>query len=400
MRSFFFALSIFSVFLSGCESRGFDTLPREELFSIAIGKMEDQIDLFQLPQIPSRYKTSLFMRDGAFYIASGASHKVMEFTSYGDLLSLYYDPSENPRPVILQNPADGGMTSNRRAYPYAFRQVGEIAVSSAKILYIEDRLPDERAVYDEKLGINLNRIVLRFENGEYRGYLGQEGIGGTPFPFILGIRVSNRDEVSVLCRTMTGWIVFWYSSAGELLYTLHIPADRLPAHEGDGYFANLETVIPDPDVRVVYLKLDYYRQGVDGSTGIKFGIEEVLSRIYSLNVETSRYEGFVDIPENIRRERGGALFETREVGYLYEFVGVVSGGHFFLRSREEGNSHQLLVLHNDGRVIRRRSLTVEDSELLFSVFHLSPEGILSALLASESGAKIVWWRSDTLLGGR
>ncbi len=339
------------------------------------------------------------MRDGTFYVASGSSYKVMEFTSYGDLLSMYYNTDENPKPVMLQNPADGA-AANRRAYPYAFRQVGEIAVSSSKVLYVEDRLPDERAVYDEKMGITLNKIVLRFRNGEYQGYLGQEGLGGTPFPFIQSLKVSNRDEVIVLCRTMTSWIVFWYSGTGELVSTVHIPLDRLPAPEGEKFFSSLETIVPDPDERVLYLKLDYYREGLDSSTGIKYGIDEIASRIYRLNVATSQYEGFVEVPGNVRREKGGGFFETREVNYLYEFMGVASGGSLYLRSREEGNTHQLLILQKDGKVLRRRSITVEDSQLLFSVFHLSADGILSALLASDTGAKVVWWRSDNLLGLR
>jgi len=358
--------------------------------------MEDQIDLFLLPQAPFKHKTSLFMRDGTFYIASGSSFKVMEFSSYGDLLSMYYNADENPKPVILQNPAEGAVT-NRRAHPYSFRQVGEVAVSSSKVLYVEDRLPDERAVYDDKLGIVLNRIVLRFQGGEYQGYLGQEGRGGTPFPYIQSLAVSNRDEVVVLCRAMTSWIVYWYSPTGDLLSTVHIPLDRLPAPPGEKLFANLETIVPDPDERVLHLKLDYYQEGVDSSTGIKYGVEEITSRIYRLNVSTSRFEGFIDIPKNVRKVKGGGFFETREEDHLYELLGVVSGGNFYLRSREEGNTHQLLILQRDGKVLRRRAITVEDSQLLFSVFHLSSDGILSALLASDTGAKIVWWRGDSLI---
>jgi hypothetical protein len=362
--------------------------------------MEDQIDLFQIARTPSNYKTTVFMRDGSFYIGNGASFKVMEFTSYGDLLSLVYNPDENPSPVILQRRSEGGAVANRRAYPYSFRHVGAIAVSRAKVLYVEDRLPSERGIFDEKMGITLNRVVLRFSDGEYRGYLGQEGIGGTPFPYVERIDVTNRDEVVVLCRTMTSWIVFWYSETGKLLATSHIAPDKLPVPQGEKFLPSLETILPDPDARRIYLKLNYYKEGVDSATGIKYGIEDVVSRIYWLNVESSQYEGFVELPKNIRQRRGTGFFETREADYLYELVGVTSGGNLFLLSREENNTYQLLILQTDGKVLRRRALIVEDSELLFSVFHVSPEGILSALLAADTGAKIVWWRSDTLVSGR
>jgi hypothetical protein len=392
--SFLAALCLFS-----CGSSSREPLPREERFSLALGKMEDEIDIFQFAQAADLYKTSLYMRDGIFYVGSGSSFKVMEFTSHGDLLSLYYNPEENPRPVILQDASAGGAPSNRRAYPYAFHQVGEIAVSAARMLYVEDRLPQEREVDDEKLGIKLSKIVLRFENGEYRGYLGQDGIGGIPFPFIQAIHVLENDEISVLCRTPAEWLVFWFSAEGERLASARINPESLPPLEGADFFANLETVIPGYAGRILYLKVDYYREGKDNATGIKYGIEDSVSRIYRFDAASSRFEGFVEAPQNVRRERGGNFFEMQDVRYAYELAGVSAQGNFFLKSREEGNNHQLLILSPEGAVLRRRDITVEDSQLLFSVFHVSPEGILSALLASETGARVVWWRSDALLEG-
>ncbi|MDR1933135.1 MAG: hypothetical protein LBQ57_09990 [Spirochaetales bacterium] len=392
-------LAVLALGLFSCGGAPRETLPREERFSIGIGKMEDEIDIFQFQQVAALSETSLYMRDGIFYVGSGSSFKVMEFTSHGDILSMYYNPDENPQPVILQDASAGGARSNRRAYPYAFHSVGNIAVSGAKMLYVEDLLPREREVTDEKLGIKLNKIILRFENGEYRGYLGQDGIGGIPFPFIQSLHILKDDEISVLCRTMTDWIVFWFSAGGERLAAVRISAENLPAPEGEGVFANLETIIPDYAEKVLYLKIDYYREGKDGPTGIKYGIEDSISRIYRFDAGTSRYDGFLDIPQNVRRERGGNLFEMQDVRYSYEFIGVAAGGNFFLKSREEGNVHQLLILAQNGHVLRRRDLAVEDSQLLFSVFHVSPEGILSALLASETGARVVWWRSDALLEG-
>jgi hypothetical protein len=394
---FFFVVCVCGFF--SCEDSSRENLPREDLFAVGIGKMEDEIDLFQFQGAADLYKASLYMRDGLFYVGSGASFKVMEFTSYGDLLSMYYNPDENPEPVILQNAASGGTRSNRRAYPYAFQSVGEIAVSSGKTLYVEDSLPREREVEDGELGIKLNKIVLRFENGEYRGYLGQDGAGGIPFPFIQALYILDGDMVCVLCRTPAEWIVFWFSAQGERLASVRISPDSLPALDGEDFFANLETIVPDYTHRVLYLKIDYYREGKDAATGIKYGIEDSVSRIYRFDAASSRYEGFVDVPQNRRRERGGNFFEMQDVRYAYEFIGVDAGGNFFLKSREEGDVHQLLILAQNGTALRRRDLTVEDSELIFSIFRVSPEGILCALLASSSGARLVWWRGDTLLEG-
>jgi hypothetical protein len=389
---------LLGLLLSACQNNGREALPREELFNLAIGKMEDELDLFQLGSTPFSQKTSLCFRDGTFFIGNGGSSKVLELSSYGDLLSLYYNPSENPKPVMLKEAADSGVRS-RRAHSFSLSQVGEIAVSRDKMLYVEDRVPDERAVYDEKLGTLLNKIVLRFDSGgEFRSYLGQEGIGGNPFPFIQSVRVTDNNEVMVQSRIPAGWVVYWFSEPGELLFRANVPFDRLPIPPGGKYLPSLESIAPDPSLRRIYLKMNYYQEGVDSATGIKFGIEKVFSRVYWLNLETGSYEGSVAVPENVQRKPKGGMFETQETEYLYEMLGVTAGGNIFLLSREENNLQQLLILSTSGAVVKRRYLKIEDDQLIYSVFFLSSEGILTALLADERRARVVWWRSDKLIG--
>jgi hypothetical protein len=41
---------------------------------------------------------------------------------------------------------------------------------------------------------------------------------------------------------------------------------------------------------------------------------------------------------------------------------------------------------------------VDNEELQFNDFHLSAEGILSALLVDEWKVKLVWWRPDKFIG--
>src|SRR6056297_2895590 len=87
--------------LFGCSSAQVPVLQEERLFSLQYGKMEDQVELFLDGSAVTR-KTRLAMRGGLFFIASGYGNRIMEFTSYGDLLTLYYNPAQNPRPVMLQ----------------------------------------------------------------------------------------------------------------------------------------------------------------------------------------------------------------------------------------------------------------------------------------------------------
>ncbi|MCX7788061.1 MAG: hypothetical protein N2442_10230, partial [Spirochaetes bacterium] len=86
-----------------------------------------------------------------------------------------------------------------------------------------------------------------------------------------------------------------------------------------------------------------------------------------------------------------------EMPLIYELIGILPDEQFLFLSGYGKDSRQLLILQSNGKVLSKRTIHIEDSQLLFSTFHLSLEGILSALLVSDVGAKVVWWRTDSLL---
>lgn len=384
--------------LAACSQRPSTALQREQLFSLSIGKMEDEVDLFQLPGVPYTQKTRIYWRNGLFYVANGNSHKVMEFSSYGDLLSLYYNPDENPEPTVLQTSHSEETVANRRAFAYPFNQVGELAVTSDKMLLVEDRLPPERRRVDEDLGAMLDRVIRRFDrDGTPVDYLGQEGVGGTPLPHVQDLFVTNHDEIVVVSRSMTSWIAYWFNPKGYSLFTVVFDSGAFPGPEDEEMVANLERIVPDLDERVLYLKLDYYRQSIDTSTMTQAGIEYVYSRIYAFDHRTEQYGAYVELPHNVQRQGAPGIFQSSRREHLYELVGVAGGGLFFLLSPTEANRYELLIVDASGRVVRRRTISVEDSELVYKTYHVTPEGILMALLGGEHQASVVWWRSDRLV---
>ncbi len=393
------AVVLLLLFLFGCSRSQVVALEREDLFELAIGRMESELDLFHAPGSPLQAKTRIVMRDGMFVIANGSANKIMTFTSFGDLVSMVYNPDDNPRPVLVQSTQRDGTVSNRRAVPYHFTQLGEIALSSDNTLLVEDRLPSERASFDEDLQVSLNRLVLRFgRDGTLLDYLGQEGVGGSPFPYIESLHTTDNDEVVVISRTLDTWLIFWFNAAGDPLYTVEIPMDRLPfPDDGGDYIPTLETILPDRELPRLYLSLNYYYQSQDHETGARYGIEIFASRVYWLDLESGRYEGYVDVPENVHNVVGSSIFEREEVRHLYELVGVAPGEHFLLLSREDERRSQLLVMNSSGRVLGRRNIVVDDKGMFYRTFHVSPEGILTALLANRDGANVVWWRSDRLM---
>jgi hypothetical protein len=385
-----------SVLAAGCSPRDLPSVDRENLFGLTIGKLEDQIDLFDLEGRGGETKVRLAMRDGIFFISDGAGAKVVRYTSYGDLLSMVYNPDTNPPPLTLSTAADGDGVVTRRAVPYPLNAPGELAVDSRKHLYVEDRLPADRRIFDAERGALLDSVVLHFDgNDQFVEYLGQEGVGGTPFPYILSLAASADDEIVVTCRLASGWQVYWFDRAGNPLYVIHLDRTDLPRPVGRDVQPSLDSIVAAPDGRRLFLKIDYYRDLIDESTTTRSGIGNDGSMIWVMDVATGAYLEQIEVPayekDTIENDRSVVT------EHLYSLIGVARGGRIFLAAPDEGG-YALLLLHTGSRDQKRGFIRVDDSELQFNAFHLSADGILSALLASTFEAKTVWWRTDVFIG--
>jgi hypothetical protein len=388
-----------TIALISCQDAPVRAIERKALFQLDIGGSENEVDLFQIQGIPMAERTEIFMRDGLVYLSNGPANKIMEFTSYGDLISLVYNASQNPEPVLLRATGGENTITNRDANPYPFTRVGNIAVASDRMVLAEDRLPQERTIYDEELGVTLNRLVLRFDaNGELLDYMGQEGIGGTPFPYIEEIHVTARDAVVVVSRTADAWLVFWFTKAGEPLYNVEISRARLPVPEDERVIPVLETVVPDRERPRLYLKINYYQESIDEQTGSAYGINMLGSRIYHLDLQSGSYTDFAEVPQNTQPAPAGSLFSEESITYHYQLIGTAPEEHLFLLSRESEERSQLMIMKADGRVLKRRYLSFTEDESVYRDIHVSPNGIVTALLGFRNRAEVSWWRTDALIG--
>ena len=145
-----------SLFFSCKEKKNTEVLKREQRFILNYGNFEDEIDLFDLMQQGTNIETYLQMRNGFFYITNGKSKKVMQFTSYGDLLSILYNPETNPTPSfsISENIGESKQ-GTQQATAYQFLSPSNLAVDNDKNLYVVDQLPQERQEPDVPFGIKL-----------------------------------------------------------------------------------------------------------------------------------------------------------------------------------------------------------------------------------------------------
>ena len=116
--------------------------------------------------------------------------------------------------------------------------------------------------------------------------------------------------------------------------------------------------------------------------------------VYPYNLETESYAEPIAVPDFEQTVSSGY---TKQVFPMsYDFLGLSeSGWFFFITADTDGFS--ILVLRENTQKIIRRHLEVDLEHTVYHHFSLSPSGIISALLAKEDSASVVWWRTDTLI---
>lgn len=379
--------------LTSCRRSAVVSVSEDELFSLDYGSFEDELNLYALSSAGSVH-TFMTMRDGFFYIANGESKKILELNSYGAILSLYYNSDSTQMPSVDNLP-----NSARKAIAYPFNTLGPLAVDGHKSLYVVDTLPQERQEHDVENRLLLQYVVLRFaSDGSFIDYLGQQGPGGTPFPFIKNIYVTKNNELVVVCTTNEGPVVYWFNTNGFLLFTVPITTATVPMpeqedEEGD-FFVSVENVIPDTQTRRLFLKVDYFQTSLDPDLKVSSGVEYARTLLCPLDVATGRYEQPLEIPpyEETVSER------MNKMVYLvpFDFLGVTASGWFFFNVPTEKGYLIQMVKPNGQRILKRR-LAVDHSEILYYSLGLSDTGIISGLFAKRNHAEVAWWRTDALL---
>ena len=400
MKLWFLGLLAISCLFAACNSpQQIPAVAREDLFTLDIGRLEDQIALFKLEGDSGIRHAGMVMRDGFFYISDGNGGKVLRFNSYGDLLFMIYNDETNPPPLSLR-PLQSGSLVTRWAVTYPLHEPGVIAVDSRKHIYVQDRLPYERHSFDPENRAYLDSVILHFDaEGRFIEYLGREGIGGSPFPRIEMIYISAQDDLAVVCRLPTGWNIYWFNATGVFLYLIQLKNEAIPIPpDRDLVIPSLDTIAVAPDQKKLYVKVDYYRDTFDESTNTRTGNESDTSVIWIMDVESGAWENHVEIPffEYTYTERN----QRFTIRLPYSMMGVIQEGKIFLSFPVEGG--YTLLLFSSGSAAsggqQQRFIRVGNDELQYNIFDLSGEGILSGLLVDDWQVKLVWWRTDRMSG--
>ena len=364
---------------AGCTRQPPPELARDELFSLSLGPLDEQLDLFRIGGSAVRDTTRISMRDGLFYIANGNARKVLQLSSYGDLLLIIYDPRRNPAPVGL------AAAATRLAVPHTLHEPSNLAVDGAQRIFVVDSAPDGAAGAP-------GQLVHRFASGgRYLGAIGREGLGGTPFPHIQRLAVTADDLLVVVARTPRQWLGYWYDAAGRLREHVELPYVGAFGDEED---LVVWEVIPQLTERQLLLFVD----AAPTETGARdpAGVRDAPGvRVYDL--ATNSVVGAFALPAGGLRRGAEAGGGEEQAAPTYYPLGVTTDGLLFLTRRENEQLHSLVVLGRGGRVVTRRLFGVDEAGLQFASLGMSAGGVLYALLAEDERARVVWWRSDLLV---
>ena len=357
--------------LGSCTSRPPAELVGDELFSLGIGPLDEQLDLVRVAGAPAPHATRMAMRDGLFYIANGNARKVMQLSSHGDLLLLIYDPESNPEPVGLASGGRGAAT--RVAVPHGFRALSHIAVDNQRRILVVD-----------------GQRVKRFApDGRYLDAIGREGRNGAPFGFVERLTVMADDSLVVTARSAAQWVIYWYDDEGR-------PQDRLHlAHAGglgDETGLVIRDLLPSVSQRRLLVFVEAWKDGEEAGSGVP-GV-----RLF--DAATRSVVASYGLPDAAPRRGTGGAGNEEQAGPWYHPLGVTAEGLLFLTRREDDRTRSLLVLGANGRVVVRRHWVLDETALGFVSLGMSDDGVLHGLLGAGDRARVMWWRGDLLVAER
>ena len=387
-----------AILLISCGSGKSEYISKEKLFDLNYGKFEDEIDLTQKKTLDIPVSTDLIMKDGIIYILNGNLQKIMKFNSFGDLLSVIMKKELNPEPVIVENENSSELISNRKGIYFSFNNASGIAVDSNQNIYVSDLLPSDRQEWDEDNNTMLTGVVYRFDNsGNYSDFIGQDGPGGMPFPYITELQTNSLNELIVVSKTASSIPVYWFSSTGRLLYQIEINNNSIPSLDEENVTVYVDSVnIPESDHKL-FIKCDFYKKIINSQTGKETDVDYLKSAVYVLNLDSGSFDSVTDIPEVFTSSSDNISFSEERLQVTYNTLGIAGNDNIFLTSIVDENSYKLLILNTNGNVIYTTKLNTGDQPLNSIDFDLDNKGIITSILSGTDKSSVVWWRTDRII---
>ncbi len=367
----------------GCSGGQTNEVQKTDLFSLGYGKQEHLLDLYSDNPLVFGTQFSVHYRNGFFYLANAASPKVMVFSSYGDLLQLYYNPETSVPPVSLQQ-IDSSRRTTKFAVPIDASVVGELTVLENNTLVVVEGVAPQRVVTDAKRGIRLGYQLKLFSvDGDIIQTLGQEGSGGTPFPHIEGIFSLENNGIAVIANFVEEFRIYIFDESFGLEYEILIPIDELPVPFSDNVIPELAHIAPNHEGDKLYLQVHYYQKLLNENRDTIYAIEYRDSSLLEISLASQTYTKEIEID-----------IDNSEQG-LAEFVGISADKKLYFIRYLGAEEIEIIVMDISGRV---RTRSIENIGNIIGLYtHITLENDIAALVLRDQEAEVLLWGLGDLL---
>lgn len=395
-RRFPLLIFIFLLSIGGCHKKNTQMIMPEKLFELPIGKTETDLAFFADNRIAPLDKVQIKMRDGLIYLLDPNVGKLMEFNSYGEILTLWYNPDKNPKPVLLKEENDVNRAeqkeATKKAFSFRFNQPTAFAVNSQKQIYIADRLPDESTLDSAEFGQALNHVIICFgKTGKAEYILGQEGISGNPFPYITDLSIDKNDCLNISCYTKSGKVFFKYDNKGNLMHKAVINDQMIPSIQKETISRQAE-ILPTAHPDYILLRTDIYNDRTNGNRSTQSRFLKTIVWVYDLKERS--FQGYFNLPNSETKVADTDSWTESSYPVMLSVDGFDHRSNIFLSSIEQEDTERILILNQLSRNIETKRLFTGFEKSLMIKRSVTPEGITLGIVFFPEKAEIYWWRTD------
>lgn len=317
------------------------------LFDIGYGKSDSSLDVASAGQSD----ISISMNRGIMHLLSRGEGKILRVSSYGQTLTMWYDPRKGSAPLLLKSVAMDDLAAakelGRFAIQVPFTDPSLLAVDARQRLYVADA-----------------GMIRRFESdGSELRPLGREGPDSSPFSGVTELKVLENDELAVSCVSESGTEIYFFERAGGFLNRLSLGDQNLPTPAplaqkysrgaGSRIIASLETEEPSllGGKLAVFLKMNYYLEKTDPQSGVTLSIDPAGSWIIAVAAATG------DILDSFALQSS-----VSDSGIDQELIAVSSGEIICVRWANESIGGDIFCYSQKGKIVGKRSFTTPDKD--------------------------------------
>ncbi len=371
----FFALFIVAMgTLFSCQIRtGGRYLERQDLFSLGYGGYGKSLNFSAQGDVLVDFDS----REGIFHILDIHSRKVLRLSSYGDILSVLYDPRSSQAPEFIPS-TDSGKTAGseapgRYAAPTAMTAPSLVAIDSMQTLYVVDK---------PRAPLSGGSIVRRFGTlGREDTFLGQEGLEGTPFSPIQALFVMDDDSLGIVSSLPSGYLLYRFSGNGTLLTALKMDSAGIALDGMDAYRQNVDGILlrGEGERFEVLLKIDLYGESKDRKSEASAGFDAVESWLVTMDGTSGKLLNRLKVWSKSTNAENPILLGERDKEYV------------LLQSDSGASGSSVLVVTDKGRVKGRYRMDLPEGVKLVSRLKLLRGDRLAAVAGGKETAHVIWW---------